>query len=593
MIPISELKHSYLCAQQTPRQFITRMVNDLRAKVALNSDPAWIWLASPAQIEAQLVQLETLNPLSLPLLGVPFAIKDNIDVKGWITTAACPAFAHTAKETATVVKKLMQAGAILIGKTNLDQFATGLVGTRSPYGAVPNTFNADYVSGGSSSGSASVVARGLVCFSLGTDTAGSGRIPAGFNNIVGMKPTPGLVSIEGVLPACKTLDCVSVFAGTAADAAIVLSVMQSSTAERASEPQFHPAHTAQSCFPAKLRIGIPLVPEFLGNLEYKNAFIQAISSARSIGAIIRQIDFSALNRVASLLYSGPWVAERYVTIEHLLNTRPETLDPSVSKVVSLAEQFSAADAFKALYELKEHALRAQEIWSECDVLLVPTAPTHPTMKEVAADPILRNSELGLYTNFVNLLEMSAIAVPAGLTDSGMPFGVTFIAPGGYDQALLSLGERWQSIHKLAPGAPQANAPFNAHYLRIAVVGAHLQGMPLHQQLVDRQCRLIERTKTSSSYRLYALANTSPPKPGLVRSIENGHQIELEVYEMPSEHVGSFLELIAAPLGLGSVELADGSWVKGFICEPWAIAQAQDISQLGGWRAYVESNVNPS
>ncbi|MDO8693181.1 MAG: allophanate hydrolase, partial [Sheuella sp.] len=442
-----------------------------------------------------------------------------------------------------------------------------------------------------SSGSASVVARGLVSFSLGTDTAGSGRIPAGFNNIVGMKPTPGLVSIEGVLPACKTLDCVSVFAGTSADAAIVLSVMQSSPAERASEPQFHPSHPAESYFPAKLRIGIPLVPEFLGNLEYKNAFIQAISSARSMGGIIRQIDFSALNRVASLLYSGPWVAERYVTIEHLLNTRPETLDPSVSKVVSMAEQFSAADAFKALYELKEHALRAQEIWSECDVLLVPTAPTHPTLKEVAADPILRNSELGLYTNFVNLLEMSAIAVPAGLTDSGMPFGVTFIAPGGYDHALLSLGERWQSIHKLAPGAPQTHTSSHAHYLRIAVVGAHLQGMPLHQQLVDRQCRLIERTKTSSSYRLYALANTSPPKPGLVRSMENGHQIELEIYEMPSEHVGSFLELIAAPLGLGSVELADGTWVKGFICEPWAIAQAQDISQLGGWRAYIESNVN--
>lgn len=589
MISIQSLKQAYLSGRQSPRDFITQLAESLRAQQTASPDPAWIWLASPAQIETQLNLLETLSPASLPLLGIPFAVKDNIDVKGWTTTAACPEFAYTAKNTATAVRKLMQAGAILIGKTNLDQFATGLVGTRSPFAAVPNTFNPEFISGGSSSGSASVVARGLVCFSLGTDTAGSGRVPAGFNNIVGMKPTPGLVSIEGVLPACKTLDCVSIFAETSADASTVLSVMQSSSAEQSIEPQFHPSHKQITHFPATLRIGIPLVPEFLGNAEYKKAFNKAITTARNMGAIIRQIDFSPLNRVASLLYNGPWVAERFVTLEQLLASNPDAVDPTVTKVVSLAKQFSAADTFKALYALKELEVTARSIWLECDVLLVPTAPTHPTLKEVEQNPIVRNSELGIYTNFVNLLEMSAIAVPAGLTESDMPFGVTFIAPGGYDQALLTLGEQWQSLHTLAPGAPQTRTlEQNQQMLRLAVVGAHLKGMPLHQQLLDRHCRLIESTHTSASYRLFALANTTPPKPGLVRNLSNGQSIEVEIYEMPTQHVGSFLELIPAPLGLGSIELADGTWVKGFICEPWAITEAQDISALGGWRAFINS-----
>ncbi len=592
MIALSGLRHAYLSGKQSPRAFITSHMKNLRASQAIEPDPAWIWLASEEQIEAQLAAIQSSDQASLPLLGIPFAVKDNIDIKNWVTTAACPAFAHTASDTAVAVQKLMQAGAILIGKTNLDQFATGLVGTRSPYGAVPNTFNPDYVSGGSSSGSASVVARGLACFSLGTDTAGSGRVPAGFNNIVGMKPTPGLVSIEGVLPACKTLDCLSIFAGTAMDAATVLSVMQSTAADLAHEPQFHPVRPIVSRFPAKLRLGIPITPQFMGNTEYKNAYDQALITARNMGATITEIDFSGLDKIAALLYNGPWVAERYVTIERLLASDPEAIDPTVRKVVGLAEKFSAADAFKALYLLKELAISTQSIWSECDALLVPTAPTHPTLAQVAAEPVLRNSELGTYTNFVNLLGMSAIAVPAGLTESNMPFGVTFIAPGGYDQSLLSLGAQWQALQTLAPGAPEATPKKNHDHLLIAVVGAHLKGMPLHQQLVDRECRLIARTRTSASYQLYALANTTPPKPGLVRTATNGRSIELEVYEMPSEHVGSFLSLIPAPLGLGSVELQDGTWVKGFICEPWAIEQAQDVTHMGGWRAYIASLARP-
>ncbi len=588
MTSLSALKHAYLSGEKSPRAVITAHMNNLRAGQALSPDPAWIWLATEAQIDTQLSKLESSDPASLPLLGIPFAVKDNIDIKDWTTTAACPAFAYTATDTAVAVQKLMQAGAILIGKTNLDQFATGLVGTRSPYGAVPNTFNPDYVSGGSSSGSASVVARGLACFSLGTDTAGSGRVPAGFNNIVGMKPTPGLVSIEGVLPACKTLDCLSIFAGTAVDAAMVLSVMQSTCADLAHEPQFHPVRPMVSHFPSKLRLGIPVMPQFMGNVEYENAYNRAITTARNMGANIVEIDFSALDRIAALLYNGPWVAERYITIESLLCTQPDAIDPTVRRVVSLAEKFSAADAFKSLYELKELAISTHCIWSECDALLVPTAPTHPTIAQVAAEPVLRNSELGTYTNFVNLLGMSAIAVPAGLTQANMPFGVTFIAPGGYDQALLALGAQWQALQTLAPGAPKTQLLASTDHIQIAVVGAHLQDMPLHQQLVDRNCRLLARTRTSATYQLYALANTTPPKPGLVRTTTGGCAIELEVYEMPAQHVGSFLSLIPGPLGLGSIELADGSWVKGFICEPWAIDQAQNISHLGGWRAYIAS-----
>ncbi len=587
MMNLMELRSAYRSGTLKPRALIENITHLLRAEQAMQQDPAWICLGNTEQIEAQLLRLEQNTGQPQPLHGIPFAIKDNIDVEGWVTTAACPAFAHIATRTATAVQKLMDAGAILIGKTNLDQFATGLVGTRSPYGAVPNTFDPTYVSGGSSSGSASVVARGLVCFSLGTDTAGSGRVPAGFNNIVGMKPTPGIVSIEGVLPACQTLDCVSIFAGTAQEAQAVLAVMQSSAQEIASEPCYHPAYAVTSDFPQALRIGIPSAPEFFGNAEYEQSFAQAISNAQTMGAHIQAIDFSVLIQIADLLYNGPWVAERYVTIKNLFSTQPEAVDPTVRAVVQQAEHFTAADSFEALYQLKKLTVSAHTIWSQCDVLMVPTSPRHPSLQEVAENPVLRNSELGTYTNFVNLLGMSAIAMPSGLTASQMPFGVTFIAPGGADQALLALACNWQSGQALPPGAPTAQ-PFKTTELniRLAVVGAHLQGMPLHQQLADRACRLVQRTTTSAFYQLYALADTIPPKPGLVRTTEPGTQIELEVYEMPSHHLGSFLQLIPSPLGLGSVELADGTWVKGFICEPWAIKRASNISHLGGWRAYI-------
>lgn len=596
MMTISRIRESYLSRNNHPGALIASLMAKVRDLVKIEKDTAWIYVATDDQIGEQLLRIEKLSVDDLPLYGIPFAIKDNIDVMDWETTAACPLYAYTASRTATCVQKLMDAGAILIGKTNLDQFATGLVGVRSPYGAVPNTFDPAYVSGGSSSGSASVVARGLVPFSLGTDTAGSGRVPAGFNNIVGMKPTPGLVSTVGILPACKSLDCVSIFSLTAADAEKVLAVMKSSKDDIQNEPQFHPPKTAVNHFPDKLRIGVPDSCEYFGNKAYQNAFLDALSNARVMNAQLSDVSFNIFRQVANLLYQGPWVAERYAIVSDLLAQQPLAIEPTVKQVIEAGAVYTAAETYKALYTLKDLEVECNKIWQTCDVLMVPTAPTHPRILDVMQQPILRNSELGIYTNFVNLLGLSAVAVPAGLTEHGLPFGVTFIAPGGCDEALLNLAAQWQIENNYFLGAYLGRLPESDYKIRertsdsipIAVVGAHLEGMPLHHQLVERHCHLLKKTKTAKSYRLYALAGTIPPKPGLVRVDSDGSAIELEVYAMPTHEVGSFLSMIGTPLGLGNIELADGSWVKGFICEPYVMDSASDISLFGGWRRYSES-----
>jgi allophanate hydrolase len=570
------------------------------------ADPAWISVATPQQIEAQLARIEGLPAGSLPLRGLPFAVKDNVDVAGWPTTAACPAFAHAATHTARAVQKLMDAGAVLVGKTNLDQFATGLVGTRSPYGAVPNSFDPAYVSGGSSSGSASVVARGLVAFSLGTDTAGSGRVPAGFNNLVGVKPTPGRISIHGVVPACRTLDTLSIFALLAGDAAEVLAVMEHAPGESQQEPAFRRCTPGAAQF-ASRRVACPVAPEFFGNAAYATGFDAAKTHLATLAGEIGSVDMAPFFDIARLLYDGPWVAERHTVLETLLAEQPDVLDPTVRRVVSAATRFGATDAFRAEYKLRELELLTHEVWQRVDMLMLPTAPNLPTLADVAKEPVLRNSELGLYTNFVNLLGLSAIAVPAGFTPAGLPFGVTFVARNGMDAALLHWAAQWQASLRLPLGCrlgpfpdPVASAaaailPRAEPTLPLAVVGAHLQGMPLHGQLVERGARLLQRTRTAPRYRLHALPGQVPPKPGLARlaGAEGGVAIEVEVYDMPQQHLGSFLALIAPPLGLGSVELEDGSWVKGFICEPWALQGAPDVSEHGGWRGYMASLKKPA
>lgn len=603
MITIKELVKRYRSGDETPQKYLHDLLDIIRYHFNDQHDPAWISIATDQALQKQLKHLDWLVKektfANLPLYGIPFAIKDNIDAAGWETTVACPEFAFEPTKNATVVQKLMDAGAILLGKTNLDQFATGLVGTRSPYGAVPNTFNPLYVSGGSSSGSASVVARGLVLFSLGTDTAGSGRIPAAFNNIVGTKPTPGLVSTEGVFPACKSIDCVSIMSLTAADAQIVLDAMKSSPVDRSSEAQFHPLTKSISSFTKPVRIGVPHNCEFLDDGLYQDSFAQTVEKAKGLDVQFVPIDISPFVKAGKLLYDGPWVAERFAVTETFLKTHPDAFDPSVKEIIQSGASYTAAQGFRATYQLKELEIETKKVWANCDLMIVPSAPNHPTIDDLKHHPISKNSELGMYTNYVNLLRLCAVAVPAGFTEKNLPFGVTLIAQEGSDNALLELAAQWQKLFNLPLGSsrsipnPQDLSVKNESLdtIELAVVGAHLKGMPLHSQLTERNARLIKSCKSAKSYRLFALADTIPEKPGLMRVTSDGSAIDLEVYAMPTTELGSFLGLIPAPLGLGNIELDDGSWVKGFICEPYVLTKATDISHLGGWKNYLNQAKN--
>jgi allophanate hydrolase len=550
----------------------------------------WIGLPGDTGWQAQLAVLaeRLAEPLSraelvqrYPLLGVPFAAKDNIDIASMATTAGCPAFARVPQRHASVVQRLLDAGALWLGKTNLDQFATGLVGTRSPYGRPSSAFDATRISGGSSSGSAVAVARGQVAFSLGTDTAGSGRVPAGFNGLVGFKPTPGRVSTAGVVPACRSLDCVSIFAHTVDDAALLLALIEGD------DPQDIYSHfvAGPAQWPAAPRIGVPKSPVFFGDAGYASAFAAAVERARSLGRQVVELDFEPLFAVAQLLYDGPWVAERHSVVRELLAAQPEAFDPTVRQVIQRAVAFSATDTFEAQYRLRQMQQQLQSLWQQVDLLMVPTAPGHPRFDEIDADPLGANARLGTYTNFVNLLGWCALALPAGSTAARLPFGVTFIAPAAHDTALAGFGRRWMD----APAAAQPQpAPASAPTLPIAVVGAHLSGLPLNAQLLERGATLRESTFTAPKYRLFALPDTRPPKPGLQRCTDAGAAIEVEVWDMPLAQVGSFLALIPAPLGLGSLELSDGRFVHGFLCEAHALSAAKDISHFGGWRAYLAS-----
>ena len=564
----------------------------LRAQLN-DDDAAWIYVVSAAELDSQIDALEQQGDVTgLPLFGVPFAVKDNIDVAGIPTTAACPAFTYIPEVDATCVARLKQAGAIVLGKTNLDQFATGLVGTRSPYGAVPNSFKSDYVSGGSSSGSATTVARGLVPFSLGTDTAGSGRVPAGFNNIVGLKPTKGRFSTSGVVPACRSLDCVSIFALTVDDAETVATAMESFDP---TDGYSRVAPTAATYFPAKPRFGIPASPNWFGDAQAEAAWLETLEAISAFGAELVTIDFTPMFTLAQLLYGGPWVAERHAAIAEFMQEHAADMHDVVRGIVADAVNFSATDAYRAEYRRADLAREIQLLMNNVDALLVPTSPRHPTIAEVNADPVGINSQLGTYTNFVNLADCSALALPAAIRADGLPFGITLIAPAWQDAALAAFGKKWHSSVNLSLGATTQAIPTFAQtnkvpqgYVRLAVVGAHLTGMPLNVQLQERNALFVESSFTASNYRLYALPNTTPPKPGLIRTDAEGAQIIVELWDVPVHHLGSFVALIPAPLGIGTLSLHDGREVKGFICEGAAVNGATDITHLGGWRAYIKS-----
>lgn len=570
----------------------------------LAPDPAWISVVSEKALSEQLERLAARVAESggdrgtLPLYGVPFAVKDNIDALGFYTTAACPAFKYSPERNATVVERLVSAGAIVVGKTNLDQFATGLVGVRSPYGIPTNSFDPEYISGGSSSGSASVVARGIVPFSLGTDTAGSGRVPAGLNNIVGLKPTRGALSNTGVVPACKTLDCVSVFATEMADAVRVYDVAAGlDLADGLSRAA--PDSAVRWRVSDKPRFAIPSEPDFYGDTAAEQAFKDAVARFAVRGATCVPVDFSVFDEVTALLYDGPWVAERYAAIREFAQSHEEDIHPVVRDVIFKAKQFSAADAFEGCYKLARLKRRADALLSQFDALLVPTAPTHYRISELQADPVRLNSRLGKYTNFVNLLDWSAVSVPASLREDGLPFGVTLIGDAWRERALSIYAADWHAQTGLTRGATGLALTAGAaqirpapsgkakEMIRVAVVGAHLRGMPLNHELTSRDARFVSAAMTASYYRLYALTNTSPPKPGLVRG-NDGAAIQVELWDVPSQEFGSFVAGVPAPLGIGTLTLIDGSEVKGFICEPVAVEGARDITEFGGWANFLKS-----
>jgi len=549
-----------------------------------------------AALEPYLARLEGLDPATLPLYGVPFAIKDNIDLAGVPTTAGCPEYAYVPERSAFVVQRLIDAGAVPLGKTNLDQFATGLVGARSPYGACGNAFDPAYVSGGSSSGSAVAVALGQVSFSLGTDTAGSGRVPAGFNNLVGVKPTRGLLSASGVVPACRTLDTVSIFALDAADASRVLEVV----AEHDSEdpyarpdqvPQLGLAGIPESGF----RFGVPASGQlqFFGDHDYASLFGESVERLRSLGGEPVEIDFAPFLAAARLLYEGPWVSERYAAIRSFFDARPEALFDVTREIIGGGREPRAVDAFEAQYRLQALRIQTESVWDQVDLVLTPTACTIPTIAAVEAEPVRVNSNLGHYTNFMNLLDLCAVAVPSGFRADGLPFGVTLFAPAFRDRELLPIGDRLQRAAGLplgATGRPQHDrlplAPDGRHQIPVAVCGAHMSGLPLNHQLTDRRARLIRATRTAPEYRFYALPGGPPERPGLVRVDSGGAAVEVEVWAVPADRFGSFVAGIPAPLGIGRVRLEDGSEVPGFLCESVAIAGATDITDLASWRRFL-------
>jgi allophanate hydrolase len=548
----------------------------------------WVTRLTPAQVQTYLERLNERPIEELPLFGIPFVIKDNIDLAGVATTAACREFAYVPERCAAVVDRLIGAGAIPLGKTNLDQFATGLVGTRSPYGTCRNSFDPDYISGGSSSGSAIAVALGIASFALGTDTAGSGRVPAAFNNIVGLKPSLGRLSTRGVVPACRSLDCVSIFALMAEDAAEVLSVAEAFDAEDAY------SRLTDNASLRGTRIGIPRPEqlEFFGDEGFARLFGRAVARARELGFTVQSIDFEPFLEAGRLLYEGPWTAERYAAIESLIESKPDALHPVTHRIIAGAHSLSAVAAFKAQYRLMELKRRSEKAWDEVDVLMTPTAGTIFTVAEVERDPINLNSRLGHYTNFVNLLDLAAVAVPAGFRADELPFGITLIGPRATDRALLALAaplhraavDRLGAMSWTLPAASPAPAISSPDIMALAVCGAHMEGLPLNRELRDRGGQLLRKTRTAAYYRLFALPGGR--RPGLLRVTEGGAPIEVEVWGIRAADFGSFMRGIPAPLGVGTVELEDGECVPGFLCEAHALERAEDITRCGSWRGYL-------
>ncbi len=596
---LASLRAAY--AAGTP---VRAVIAEAMRRCASDAHHAFIHRLTDAEIEPYVAHLDGVDPASLPLYGVPFAIKDNIDLAHIPTTAGCPEYAYTPTQSAFLVQQLIAAGAVPLGKANLDQFATGLNGTRSPYGACRNAFNPEFVSGGSSSGSAVSVAKGWVSFSLGTDTAGSGRVPASFNNLIGLKPSLGLLSATGVVPACRSVDTVSIFALTAADAQAVLAVAAVPDAADAFSRAAKPFGVDFSAGPFRFGVPRPQDLQFFGNDAAADLFARSIERLHALGGTAVEVDLTPFLDAARLLYEGPWVAERYVAIQDFIDAQPEAVFPPVRTIIEGGKAKTAADAFAASYKLKALKRVCDAVWQDVDCLLTPTAGTIYRIADMQADPIRLNSNLGHYTNFMNLLDYAAVAVPAGFQASGdaqgLPWGVTLAAPAFKDVPLLRLADRFHRAQALSLGATPAtladtpvisttNLPKGSNTagtVKVAVCGAHLSGLPLNWQLTQRGARLLGAVQSAPEYKFYALAGGPVQRPGMVRVTEGGAAIDMEVWELPAEHFGSFVDGIPAPLGIGKVKLADGSWVSGFVCEAVGVEGGTDITALGGWRVWL-------
>lgn len=587
---IAAIVAAHRAGTMTPAQTVARTYQRIRD----HNDPAiFISLRDEKDAIAEAEKLAAKDAASLPLYGVPVAVKDNIDALGFPTTAACPAFSYTPTHDATAVERLRAAGAIIIGKTNLDQFATGLVGVRSPYGIPKNSIREDLIPGGSSSGSAVAVGAGLVPLSLGTDTAGSGRVPAMLNNIVGLKPSLGMISNAGLVPACRTLDCISIFALTVDDAALALSVIAGPD-QADSFSHDRPLGSLMQ-FPANLRLGVPRNGQliFFGDKKAEAAYDEALKRWTALGADLVEFDLEPFYETARLLYEGPWVAERYLVIKDLLASAPDSIHPVTREITAAGARLTAAETFAALYRLQGLRKTAERTFANIDALVLPTAPTVYTTAQVLANPIELNSRLGTYTNFVNLLDLCGLALPASMRADGVPFGITLLAPAGCDALLASIGRVFHANTRLGLGAKDfaqpALAPLPASSgdeIPIAVVGAHLSGMALNGELTALNARLIEATRTAPDYKLYAL-KTTPPKPGLLRvEAGTGALIELEIWSLSSSAFGKFVNAIPAPMAIGTIALADGRSVKGFLVEPEVLGEARDITAYGGWRKFM-------
>lgn len=601
---IANLSNAYREGSLTP----AGVMEDIRRRAeGFAERNIWIHLLSAEEQQPYLAALADKDPQQCPLWCIPFAIKDNIDLAGIPTTAGCEAFAFTPSASAPVVQQLLDAGAIPVGKTNLDQFATGLNGTRSPWGPCRNAFDPDYISGGSSSGSAVSVALGLASFSLGTDTAGSGRVPAAFNNLVGLKPTRGLLSARGMVPACRSLDCISIMALNTDDANTVLACAEGFDAGD--------GYSRHNCYDnlsrhygyrqGQLKVGV--LPEdqlqFFGDSDYQAAYVATLAKLAELGFELVEVDYRPFDEAARLLYEGPWVAERYIACQPLIEENPAALHPVVRAIVEPGGNPKATELFRAQYRLEALKQVCVTTLDQVDCLLTPTAGRLFTVDEMLAEPILYNSQLGYYTNFMNLLDMTSVAVPTAFTAAGLPFGITLVGNCFSDRALLSIANRIQQGLALPlgidectdtagakpAGLPQVQQPVaDNRHIDVLVCGAHLEGLPLNWQLTERGAVLKSRTRTKPCYRMYALAGGPPFRPGLIMDEQSGAAIDVEIWSVPAAEFGSFVAGIPAPLGIGKVLVEDGSVVTGFICEPRGVEGATDITSLGGWKAYLAS-----